>query len=193
MRIFGKICLSLLLLGSWSAHSWGQTQPTNAIKINPISIFLLTGNLQYERAINERWSAQMGIYYAALSLKWDGEGLDYSGIGFTPEVRYYFLPQQQALNGLYVAPFVRYQRFRVMIDDNPNGQPNSENGVLINNLKAGANIGYQLAAGHFILDAFAGPTIGTTRYVGKALDQRIPGFGTGGLGIRMGICLGVGF
>src|SRR3712207_6955264 len=35
--------------------------------------------------------------------------LKYSGYGITPEFRFYFAGRAEALNGVYVAPFARYQ------------------------------------------------------------------------------------
>ncbi|MBK9460027.1 MAG: DUF3575 domain-containing protein [Chitinophagales bacterium] len=166
----------------------------NAIKINPLSIFLLTGNMQYERAIGERTSVQAGFFYSAFNLKWKGDGLEYTGLGFTPEFRYYVLPKQTAMNGLYVAPFARFQRFKIVVDDSSSGLPPGENSGTVLNSKLGVNAGYQAVLGKsFVIDIFAGPTVGVTRFTGTLLDYKLPGFGSGGFGFRFGLCLGVGF
>jgi hypothetical protein len=35
----------------------------NAVKINPLSLFLATGNVSYERATTENQSCDLGLFY----------------------------------------------------------------------------------------------------------------------------------
>lgn len=188
-----SLIVSLLYMGQQNTFA---QEVRNAIKINPLSIFLLTGNMQYERAIGKHTSVQVGFFYSALNIKWDGKGLEYHGFGFTPEFRYYVLPQQTALNGLYVAPFARIQRFKVLIDDNASGLPSSENSGVVTNGKMGVNVGYQAVLGKsFVIDLFGGPTVGVSRLTGTLLNYKLPGIGigSGGVGFRFGVCLGAAF
>jgi outer membrane murein-binding lipoprotein Lpp len=52
-----KVVLSLLLLaGTTSANAQSRQ---NAIKINPLSLAVATGNVAYERAVNDKQSFQI--------------------------------------------------------------------------------------------------------------------------------------
>lgn len=75
-----------------------QEGKLNAIKINPLSLAFATGNVSYERAIGPQSSIQLGGFYAGFKLS----ELKYSGFGVTPEFRYYFAGNKEALNGVYV-------------------------------------------------------------------------------------------
>src|ERR1044072_1385073 len=86
-----------------------KAQPQNAIKLNPLSLVFATGNVAYERAVSQNSSFQLGFFYTAVGIS----DFKYSGLGITPEFRFYFAGQKQALNGVYVGPYVRYQNFTI--------------------------------------------------------------------------------
>src|SRR5687767_2809783 len=104
-RLFVITALIAVVAGA-QAQEAGRS---NAIKLNPLSLIFATGNVSYERAMSEKTSLQLGGFYSGFSTS----GLKYSGWGVTPEFRMYFAGQKQALNGVYVAPFVRYQSFNL--------------------------------------------------------------------------------
>src|SRR5687768_12984481 len=89
--------------------SQAQVGYKNAVKINPLSLFVTTGNISYERALSEKTSVQLGTYYSGIGL---GD-FKYEGYGITPEFRIYFGARGTAMNGGYVAPFLRYQNFSI--------------------------------------------------------------------------------
>lgn len=80
---------------------------SNIIKTSLTSIFLKTVNLDYEHALNDNSSVQLGVYYTGASL-FDGS---FSGFAITPEYRYYLSASKTAPNGAYVAPWLRFQNF----------------------------------------------------------------------------------
>src|SRR5690349_1038765 len=94
----------LALTGALKAQELTNKQ---AIKINPLSLFLITGNVAYEHATTANQSFQVGLFYSGVSIS----GLKYSGLGITPEYRFYFAGHKEALNGVYAAPFARFQSF----------------------------------------------------------------------------------
>lgn len=75
------VVLALAVIG----HSaLAQETPRQALKINPLSLFFLTGNVSYERAVKEDQSFQVGLFYTGVSIS----EVKYSGIGVTPEYRF---------------------------------------------------------------------------------------------------------
>ena len=88
----------------------GTYQPvkaqTNVIKINVLSLVVKTVNVSYELALSESNSVQLGFFYTGTSI---GD-TKFSGFGITPEYRIY-LSDTDAPDGVYFAPFLRYQNF----------------------------------------------------------------------------------
>jgi hypothetical protein len=157
----------------------------NAIKINPLSLVLATGNVSYERAISENKSVQAGVYYSSFSLS----DLKYQGFGITPEFRYYFAGRKEALNGMYVAPFARTQNFSLT------EKGYSQNKASFTAIGGGATIGWQkMWNSGFVLDMFAGPSYSSMTLKAENEDEEfdVRG-GFTGFGIRTGLTLGFGF
>jgi hypothetical protein len=71
------------------------------IKFNPTSLIASTFNMQAEVNTKEKQSFQLGFLYGNL----ESYGRTISGIGITPEYRFY---SDSTRLGLYLAPFVRY-------------------------------------------------------------------------------------
>ena len=98
----------------------------NVLKINTLSLFLGTGSLFYERKLSDLTSAQLGVAY--LSYKFSDTR--FSGLILTPEFRIY--PKKNAIDGFYVAPYLRYQKFTVKnTTDNSKGSLTSMGGGLL--------------------------------------------------------------
>lgn len=76
------------------------------VKINILSPLFRTANIAYEQAISENGSLQLGFFYTGVKL----DNTLFRGFGITPEYRFY-LSETAAPEGVYVAPFVRYQNF----------------------------------------------------------------------------------
>ncbi|HUR10234.1 MAG TPA: DUF3575 domain-containing protein [Flavitalea sp.] len=179
-RLFVVAALIAVVTGS-QAQEAGRS---NAIKINPLSLIFATGNVSYERAIGTKTSVQLGGFYSAFGTS----SLKYSGYGFTPEVRFYFAGQKQALNGVYAAPFVRYQSFNLE-------EKASTNKTTFTTMGGGATLGWQKMWGSgFVLDLFAGPAYNKAKFKNENDEETFNvSAGLSGFGVRAGITLGFGF
>ena len=157
----------------------------NAVKINPLSLVFATGNVAYERAINQNQSVQLGIFYSGVSIS----DLKYSGLGITPEFRLYFAGHKQALNGVYVGPFARYQHFKIE-DKETNDK------VTYSSMGGGATLGWEKSwASGFVLDIFAGPSYNSGTVKADEGNEEAIDVASGfqGFTIRTGITLGFSF
>lgn len=161
-----------------------QGAKQNAIKLNPLSLAFLTGNLAYERAINHNQSFQIGSFYSGVSIG----GLKYSGFGITPEYRVYFAGAKEALNGVYVAPFVRYQNFTLK-------DKTTDYQTTFSSIGGGATIGWQkMWKSGFVLDLFAGPAYNSGKFKNSSDSTQLNlSFGMNGFGVRTGITIGFAF
>jgi hypothetical protein len=157
----------LMLFCMILTNAWAQTEQQNII---------------FEHKIDDNHSWQLGLAYvgyADLSIK-------YSGVAITPEYRIYF--NKNAMSGLYVGPFLRYQNYTMTNDINATAKYTSFGG--------GVLLGRQWVHHKgFVLDVFAGPiyNAGNISNVSDASIFSKPGFGIDGFGIRAGIALGFGF
>lgn len=156
----------------------------NAIKLNPLSLAFLTGNVSYERAVSENSSVQLGVFYSGLNFS----GIKYAGFGVTPEYRFYFAGAKQALNGVYAAPFARFQNFS--ITDKETNDKSS-----FTTIGGGATIGWQkMWDSGFVLDIFAGPSYNSAKFKNESDDDAFDVNGSfTGFGVRTGLTLGFGF
>ena len=149
-----------------------------AIKLNPLSLFLLTSNLSFEYKIKNNLSAQLGVGYTGITVS----SLKYEGIRLTPEVRFY--TRHRAISGFYLAPYFRYQRYE--ITDNVNN-------LLYESFGGGLSLGWQkISPSGFIVDIFVGPSYNSGNFTvkeGTKTDDNL-GFGMSGTGIRAGITIG---
>ena len=176
-----KIYLMLAFVAVTIAAN-AQEGRMNAIKINPLSLAVLTGNVAYERAIGEKSSVQLGAFYSGFSLG----GLKYSGWGVTPEFRYYITGE--ALNGFYAAPFARYQSYNLK-------EKETTNETTMTTMGGGAIIGFQrMGDSGFTFDIFAGPAYNHAKFKNENDDDTfdVKG-GVSGFGVRFGLTLGFGF
>lgn len=145
-----------------------------------------TGNLSlsYERVLSSRFSLSLqGGYLLQRKLPdfvsdriWKNNETSnqmitigkpsFSGWSLTPEFRYYFLPKQEAPNGLYAALYLRNWNYGSKININfqeSSGQINSNILGKINYfaVRPGLQIGYQaLIAQRFSIDGFLGANYG---------------------------------
>jgi hypothetical protein len=205
----------LLLLGATSSMN-AQGVPASpkrfAIKINPLSIFLLTGNVQAEAAISNKVSLQLGFFYTNLKIGSNAASADgkvgYNLMGITPELRFYVLNEESAPRGLYVAPFARVRTGNIFANGFVNDPDTGDD--LYANLEAkllaiggGCTVGYQLVtAGGFVFDAFIGPQFSVANLTlsaecagcngNEVLPTKI-GTTFGGPGLRLGMAIGYAF
>jgi hypothetical protein len=175
-----KVLLSTLVLVGVLTSKISAQEVNNTVKLNPLSALFRIGSVFYERKMSDNLSLQLGVAYTGLKL----EETKFSGFSTTPELRYY--PKANALNGLYLGPFLRYQNYSVQ-DEFSKGTYSSFGG--------GAVIGRQwVYKSGFTLDLFFGPSYNSGKF--KAEDgsgePEISG-GIDGFGIRTGIAIGFGF
>lgn len=174
------ILLALLL----STVCFAQTSPKNALKFNPLSLLALTGNVSYERALSNNLSVQLGGFYSGAGL----DDISYQGFGLVPEIRFYMAGQQRLLNGLYLAPFGRYQNLSVT-------NKSIGNKAAVTTLGGGVVAGYQKHwESGFLLTVFAGPSFNQLRFRNdNQKDEFDLRTGTNGFGLRTGLTLGFSF
>ncbi|AKD02849.1 DUF3575 domain-containing protein [Pontibacter korlensis] len=110
----------LFAVSAASAQVRRQTEaPRRAvIKANVLSPFALTASGFVEYAFAPQLSAQLGAFTTGVSIK----DVDFSGYGFTPEVRYYLSETKQAPNGVYVAGYGRILNYKLTVDDEDAGK-----------------------------------------------------------------------
>lgn len=102
--------------------------PENNVKLNLMGIGLSNYSFQYERILGKKITGSMGFRFMpgrglpSVLLSNDSSGstigtTKISGICFTPEFRWYPATDEGAPHGFYFAPYLRYSRFKVTLDD----------------------------------------------------------------------------
>jgi hypothetical protein len=180
-KLFTCVLLFAVIAGAKAQDQSRQ----NAVKINPLSLFLATGNVSYERAISEKSSLQLGVFYSGVNIS----GLKYSGFGITPEYRIYVAGRQEAMNGLYVGPFLRYQSFSLK-------DKNTSDEASFKSFGGGALLGWEKTwDSGFVLDLFAGPAYNSGKVKSDSGNESEFNVSAGisGFGVRTGITLGFAF
>jgi hypothetical protein len=178
-----KLLLAVVMTAS-AFYMNAQEGRSNAIKLNPLSLVFATGNVSYERAVSENQSFQFGVFYSGLSIS----GIKYSGLGLTPEYRFYFGGAREALNGVYAAPFLRYQSFKLT-------EKESTDKTTFSSFGGGAIIGWQkMWDSGFVLDLFAGPSYNAGKFKNSSDEDEFDVSGAiNGFGLRTGVTIGFGF
>lgn len=96
--------------------------PKNVVKLNLFSLPLKNLSFQYERALNQNFSACLGVSYLTprvlpniIASGANNASLNFSGFAFTPELRFYTGKngEYDAPEGFYLAPYFRYANYRV--------------------------------------------------------------------------------
>lgn len=179
-----KVLLAASLLVAATALKAQENGAQNAIKLNPLSLVFATGNVAYERAISANSSVQLGVFYTGVGIS----GLKYSGLGITPEFRFYFAGNRTALDGVYAGPFVRYQNFTLK-DKETNAEAS------FSSFGGGAIIGWEKTwQSGFVLDIFAGPSFNSGKVKDKSGNGDFEVIGSiDGFGLRTGITIGFAF
>lgn len=171
-----QISIALCLL------TFGAAQAQNVIKINILSPIVKTFNIQYERAINANSSVQLGFFYTGFS----AGDTKFSGFGITPEYRFY-LSESEAPEGVYLAPFFRYQSFKIKDDVTVSEADFSAVG-------GGVIIGKQwIFKEKVALDIFLGPSYSSGKVELTSGSDSFDTDAFDGFGLRTGICLGFKF
>lgn len=144
-----SICLliSCLVFLSMTSPVFSQDDPDvstekNVLKVNTLALIIGTGSIFYERELSDLISGQFGIGY--LNYKIDNS--KFNGLILTPEMRFYV--KKNAIDGFYVAPYLRYQKYNFE-GENSDGSLTSIGG--------GAAFGMQwIFKKGFVMDLFFG-------------------------------------
>lgn len=177
-----KISLAGLMLALFATASFAQEpERKNNIKVNLISPLLRTFSGFYERKISPSAAVQLGVSYTGAEL----DDVELRGWSITPEFRYY-ATQKGAMQGFYVAPFMRYGNFEV--DDKiSKGELKTIGGGLL--------VGKQwIFTKGISLDTFIGPSynFGDLKITSGIDDPEVPA-SFNGFGVRAGVTLGIAF
>jgi hypothetical protein len=180
-----KKAIILILAVIFAFPSFSQEKPQvapekNVLKINSLSLFLGTGSVFYERKLSDATSGQLGIAYVGLKF----QDTKFSGIILTPEVRIY--PKKNAIDGFYVAPYLRYQNYTL--------QSGTDKGSL-SSIGGGFLFGREwITKSGFTMDLYFGGHYGSSSI--KVDSQGTNSFNTNlitGFGIRVGFAIGFAF
>jgi hypothetical protein len=161
-------------------------QKSNIVKTDLFSPIIRTYVLKYERVLNDDMSGQLGFFYTGYSPS--GTDVRLTGWGITPEFRYY-LSEQAAPHGFYIAPNVRYYNFTAE-DESTN-----ESGSL-SNVSLAFNIGGQLFLKDVVVfDFWLGPSYNfrTAKVDDPTSDIDYGVSAENGFGIRAGFSIGIAF
>lgn len=151
----------------------------NVLKVNSLSLFLATGSIFYERKLSDGVSGQLGLAYMGVKI----QDTKFTGVIITPEVRLY--PKKNAIDGFYIAPYLRYQNFTLQSGVNK-GSLSSMGGGLLFGRQWITNSG-------FTMDLFFGGHYGSSSI---KVDSGTDNFNTNlitGFGMRIGFALGFAF
>jgi hypothetical protein len=213
LRIVLCFALSFYLVGHLPAQLLKEPVYRANIKINPLSILLLTGNLKGEWAAGKKVSIQLGTYYGGIKTSigspQSGNAVRYRQWAVIPEVRFFFLPSQSAPEGLYIAPYLRYRSTDMELvgafyDPDILGLVSGQISNHTRNIGGGAVLGYQfIGYKGFVADAFFGFSVNNaqnrlsleceTCNGNEFLEDATFNFGTGGFGTRFGLGMGYAF
>lgn len=173
------VALVVLLMGGVFTSAKAQE---NVFKINIFSPIVKTFNVSFERKLSATSSFQLGAFYTGYSA---GE-TKFSGFGLTPEYRFY-LSESEAPAGVYVAPFVRYQNFKLTEDV-------TDSEGTLSMFGGGLVIGKQWIFKEKIsLDIFLGPQYSTGDVKVTSGSDSFNTDVFDGFGIRTGLTLGFAF
>jgi hypothetical protein len=171
----------IVLLPSVIAQS-ETSSDKNVIKVNTLSLFLGTGSIFYERAIKENLSGQLGVGY----LNYGKSGDRFSGLFLTPEIKFY--PKKNAIDGMYLAPYLRYNKLTAKSDEAGKGSVSSMGGGLAFGRQWVTNSGFTMDlffGGHYMKANVKLEDESGTETIDAGLFD--------GFGFRMGFALGFAF
>jgi Protein of unknown function (DUF3575) len=166
---------------SFSQEKSISSTEKNVLKINTLSLIVGTGTLFYEREITDMTSIQMGVGYMGYKFT----DTKFSGLILTPEFRIY--PRKNAIDGFYIAPYLRYLNFAVKSNSDDNASLTVMGGGLLFGRQWITDSGFNMDlffGGHYG-SASAKADIGGTDWVESSLFS---GFKT-----RVGFALGFAF
>jgi hypothetical protein len=168
----------------------GASAQGNILKVSIFSPLVRTGSFFYEHKVGAHRSFQLGGLFTA----WRANGTTITGFALTPEYRFYLSRRKPALQGFYLAPFVRYQNLSLTADED--ARPSAQEKASLITYGGGIVAGYQLLfKKRFTLDTFIGPSYnGGNLDLGSGSSSSMFNVGSfQGFWARTGVTLGVAF
>ncbi len=138
-----KLAVLFLIVLCFSSNIYGQ-EKQNGIKLNPLALIIGAVNVQYERAVSEKNSAQLGLFFINFNI---GD-TKLSGFGLTPEYRFYLA--KEALDGFYAAPLINFNTLSLDVSAGT-----TDGSATLTTFGGGAKIGWNWLLGdadNFIID-----------------------------------------
>ena len=140
---------ALYTLGLIAGSGIAAQAQSSAIKLNLFSLAAQTGSVSFEQKTGDMNSFQIGAFYTGYNVG----GTKLSGFGITPEYRFYVTGE--ALQGFYLAPFIRYQYFNLSDENTSFGGGSTKNEATLSTFGGGVNLGYQwVFKQHIVLEPF---------------------------------------
>lgn len=177
-----KISLAAVLLAVAVTGAFAQkSEPVSIVKVNILSPLVRTFSGFYERKIAPSASVQLGLSYTGAEI----DDVQLRGWSIAPEFRFY-AGKKEAMEGIYVAPFVRIGNFEVS-DELAKADLRTLGGGLI--------VGHQwIFTKGLTLDVFLGPSYssGKLKLTEGQSEPDTPG-SVDGFGLRSGVTLGFAF
>jgi hypothetical protein len=184
----------VLTLGVVASAALAANAQSNAIKLNVTSLAVATFNASFEHSLSDNSSFQLGAFYTGFSIS----DTKFTGFGITPEYRFYLTGE--SMQGFFVAPYVRYQNFKLSSDGysyNSSGQTTTTtNEATLNTFGGGVNVGYQWVFGeHFVLEPFVrlGYNGGSAKYTDGSDESNFSMGSFNGTSVLPGMNLGFAF
>jgi hypothetical protein len=178
-KLFTLLLTSVIVINSFAQDKPAVSTDKNVLKVNALSVFLGTGSVFYEHKFSDNISGQLGVAYLGLKL---GD-TKFSGLILTPEFRFY--PKKNAIDGMYIAPYLRYQNFTLQSGDNK-GTLSTMGGGLLFGRQWITNSGFTMDL--FFGGHYSGSKVKVTSGTDTFDSDRLSGFG-----VRIGFALGFAF
>jgi len=154
-----NIIIAILILQNVTVFAQ-EEKVKGIVKINPLSLLVATINMAYEVPTSEKSSLQFAAFYTSMG----GNGNNkIRGFGFIPEYRFYLSKTKDAPRGFYVAPTLRFSKFKYTIKNyntyiNNTYYPTYESDLT--QMGVSGNIGGQwIWKSGFCLDVYGGPAL----------------------------------
>ncbi|HWA35959.1 MAG TPA: DUF3575 domain-containing protein [Cyclobacteriaceae bacterium] len=174
-----KVLLMAFVLTAFALSANAQG---SVIKLNIFSPIVSTFNVQYEKTTKADQSFQLGFFYSGYS----SSDTKFNGFGITPEYRFY-LSDTDAPQGVYMAPFLRYQSFNAS-----NASTNTKGSLT--SFGGGVILGKQwIFKEHISLDIFIGPSYYSSNVKIESGSPTIDATPFDGFTVRAGVCFGYAF
>lgn len=207
-----KSIRTLLLMALFCIASLLHAQQFHVLKVNPLSLFTGTGNIQFEYSMAKRVSILLGGYYGGFSQATTAnaeEKIKYRWAGITPEVRFFpGFQEKEAPVGFYLGAHMRLRRVKTTwrgntYDPDVDSALMARNEQIMPGIGLGGVLGYQIVIKERLaLDMFAGPQfmVGSPRYSATCptcnrneRNDYPEGPDFSGLEIRAGVGIGYAF